>query len=91
MKLEWIFGVGQLLAKKPYNSEKFKYGLENVDKINEECCHYVSPLINSTNDESLLEELLKFKGKLDTLAVNCLKEMISLMAKDDDIARFVYN
>jgi hypothetical protein len=34
--------------------------------------------------------LLKSKGKMDSFAVNCLKEMISLMAKDEDIARFVY-
>jgi hypothetical protein len=34
--------------------------------------------------------LLKCKGKLDTFAINCLKEMLSLMAKDEDIARFVY-
>jgi len=33
---------------------------------------------------------LKCKGKLDTLAVNCLREMLSMMAKDEDIARFVF-
>lgn len=36
-KLEWIFGVGQVLAKKGYKEDKFKYGMELVDRINEEC------------------------------------------------------
>jgi hypothetical protein len=42
-------------------------------------------------EDALLSQLLKCKGKLDTFAVNCLKEMLSLMAKDDDIAKFVYH
>jgi hypothetical protein len=42
-------------------------------------------------EEPLLAQLLKCKGKLDTFAINCLKEMLSLMAKDQEIARFVYN
>lgn len=63
--------------------------MEFVEKINEESNTYISPIISGT-DEALLSQLLKCKGKLDSFAVNCLKEMISLMAKDDDIARFVY-
>lgn len=89
-KLEWIFGFSQIIAKKGYREEKFKYGLEHVDKINEEANTYISPLMNGPAEESLLAQLLKCKGKLDTFAINCLREMISLMAKDDDIARFVY-
>jgi hypothetical protein len=46
--------------------------------------------MNGPAEESLLAQLLKCKGKLDTFAINCLREMISLMAKDDEIARFVY-
>jgi hypothetical protein len=62
-----------------------------VDKINDEANTYISPLISGPVEDALLSQLLKCKGKLDTFAVNCLKEMISLMAKDEDIARFVYN
>lgn len=61
-----------------------------VEKINDEAITYVSPLINGPIEDALLSQLLKFKGKFETFAINCLKEMISLMAKDDDIARFVY-
>jgi len=27
---------------------------------------------------------------MDTFAINCLTELLSLMAKDEDIARFIY-
>ena len=42
------------------------------------------------SDDSLLAQLLKCKGKLDTFAINCLKEMLSLMAKEEHIARHIY-
>lgn len=61
-----------------------------MDRINEDAYAYISPLLNGPTEDSLLSQLLKCKGKMDTLAINCLKEMLSLMAKDDDIARFVY-
>lgn len=64
--------------------------MEFVDRINEEAFTYVSPITNAPSEDSLFSQLLKCKGKLDTFAINCLQEMLSLMAKDDDIARFVY-
>lgn len=48
------------------------------------------PLTNAHNEDALLTQLMKCKGRLDTFAINCLKEMLSLMAKDDVIARFIY-
>jgi transposase len=51
----------------------------------------VSPITNGPSEESLFAQLLKCKGKLDTFAINCLQEMLSLMAKDDVIARFVFH
>ena len=89
-KLEWGLGFSQIIARKGYREERYKYGLELVDKINDEANTYVSPLISGPIEDALLSQLLKCKGKIDTFAVNCLKEMISLMAKDDQIARFVF-
>lgn len=90
-KLEWVFGFSQIIQRKTYREEKYKYGVELVDRINEESHTYVSPITGAgVNDESLFSQLLKCKGKLDTFAINCLKEMLSLMAKDDVIALFVY-
>ena len=90
MKLEWVFGFSQIVSRKGYREEKYKYGLELIDRINDEAHLYVSPLVTGPVDDALLSQLLKCKGKIDSFAVNCLKEMLSLMAKDDDIARFVY-
>jgi hypothetical protein len=90
-RLEWIFGVSQIVARKGYQQERYKYGLEFVDRIGEECYTYVSPILGSSSpDDPLLAQLLKCKGKLDTFAINCLKEMLSLMAKDELVARHVY-
>jgi hypothetical protein len=91
-RLEWIFGVSQIVARKGYQQERHKYGLEFVDRIGEECYTYVCPITGSSSpDDPLLAQLLKCKGKLDTFAINCLKDMLSLMAKDEKVARYVYS
>ncbi len=46
-KLEWIFGISQIVARKGYQQERHKYGLEFVDKIGEESYTYVSPISGS--------------------------------------------
>ena len=50
----------------------------------------MSPIIGSSNEEALLAQLIKCKGRLEIFAINCLKEMLSLMSKDIEIARFIY-
>ncbi len=35
--------------------------------------------------------MIKSKGKADNLTINCLKDMLSLMAKDEQIARYIYH
>lgn len=89
-RLEWIFGFNQIVIKKNYGEEKYKYGLEFVDKIGDEVHTYVSPVVSGPYEDALFNQLLSCKGRLDTFAINCLKEMLSLMAKDEAIARFVY-
>ena len=53
MKLEWVFGFGQIVQRKNYREEKYKYGVEFVDRINEEAYTYISPASVSPSDESL--------------------------------------
>lgn len=90
-RLEWVFGVSQIVQRKQYQQERYKYGLEFVDRLNDDCYNYVGPLTSATStEEPLLAQLLKAKGRMDTFAINCLTELLSLMAKDEDIARFVY-
>lgn len=90
-RLEWVFGFSQVIAKKQYREERFKYGLEFVERSADDAHTYICPLACTLAEESLLAQLLKCKGKLDTFAINCLKEMLSLMAKDEDVARYVYS
>ena len=45
-KLEWVLGFSQVLTRKGYREERYKYGLEMVDKINDESNVYVSPIIS---------------------------------------------
>ena len=89
-KLEWVLGIYEITSRKDYKQTKFKYGVELVDTIGEECSNYQSPIVRSHMDDALLMQLFKCKGKLDAFAVNCLKELLSLMAKDEVIARFIY-
>lgn len=71
-KLEWVFGFTQIQHKKTYREDKYKYGLEFVDRINEEAYTYMSPLIAGPNEESLFAQLYKCKGKFDTNCIQCL-------------------
>jgi len=72
MKLEWIFGFSQINQKKLYREDKYKYGLELVDRINEEAYTYMTPLSSGPNEDSLFSQLLKCKGKQDTNCILCL-------------------
>lgn len=78
-----MFGFSQIYQRKTYREERYKYGLEFIDRIGDEAYTYVSPVGKGVQEESLFAQLLKCKGKLDTFAINCLQEMLSLMAKDD--------
>ncbi len=89
-KLEWILGLHQVLALKNYRETLCKYGLEHADRINEDTYTYVT-FCNGLHQDSLLKQLVNCRGKLENFAINCLKDLLSLMAKDEDIARFVYN
>lgn len=53
LKLEWIFGFPQINQRKAYNQDKYKYGLEMVDRINEEAYSYMTPLTTGPNEDSL--------------------------------------
>lgn len=58
-RLEWIFGIPQIVSKNPYRSTKHQYGLELVERINDESYKYVSTLSSSLADDSLLNLLIK--------------------------------
>lgn len=91
-RLEWIFGVPEVVSRKVYGAARCKYGVELVDRINEEAVKFVSPILAGTQgEESLLAQIVKCKGRFDVQCISCLKELLSVMRKDKDIARYVYH
>lgn len=90
-KLEWVFGIPEVVSRKGYGDARCKYGLELVDRINEEAIKFTSPILSGAADEALIAQIVKCKGRFDVQCISCLKELLSLMRKDDAIARFVYH
>ena len=90
-RLEWIFGVSQLISKSKFRqNNKYEYGAELVERINDEAYIYVSTLMSTSTEESLMTLLLKQRGRMDTFCIKALKDLISLCLKDIDIARYIY-
>ena len=54
MKLEWVLGISEILSRKGFREERFKYGYEMIDKIGDEACSYVSPIATGPVDDALL-------------------------------------
>ena len=91
-KLEWVFGIPEVVSRKVYGAPRCKYGLELVDRVNEEATKFASPILfGAAGDEALLAQIVKCKGRFDVQCISCLKELLSLMRKDPEIARFVYH
>lgn len=90
-KLEWIFGIPEVVSRPVYGDPKRKYGLELVDKINEDSMKFASPILFGAADEALIAQIVKCKGRFDVQCISCLKELLSLMRKDNVVARFVYH
>lgn len=90
-KLEWVFGVPEVVSKGVYGGNTQKYGLEVVDRINEESIVYRSPILYGAVDDALIPQILKQRGRFDVQCISRLKELLSLMRKDESIARYVYH
>lgn len=61
-RLEWVFGVPQLVSKKVYGTLKFDYGVQLVERINEEAYTYVSSLLTTSSqktEDAIFTSLLK--------------------------------
>jgi hypothetical protein len=93
-RLEWVFGVPQLINKKMYGTLKFDYGVQLVERINDEAYTYVSSLLTTSSqktEDALFTSLLKGRSRSDLFTCKALKDLLSLCAKDTAIARFVYS
>lgn len=59
-----------------------KFGVEMVQKVQDESYTWVSPITSGPSEDALLSQLIKCKGRQDNFSINCVKEMLSLMNKD---------
>ena len=91
LKLEWVFDVPEVVSKGTYNSTAQRYGLEVIDRINEEAIVYRSPILYGAVDDALIPQILKQRGRFDVQCISRLKELLSMMRKKETIARFVYH
>lgn len=91
-RLEWIFGVPEVVSRKTYGASRCKYGVELVDRINDESTKYHSPvLLETAGEDALIAQIVKQRGRFDVQCISCLKELLSVMRKDNEIARFIYH
>lgn len=54
LRLEWVFGFPQIQTKKEYRDDRFRFGFELIQKIDDSSYTFVSPIINAYNEEALL-------------------------------------
>ena len=53
-RMEWVFGFAQIITRKEYREPNYKFGIEVINKVNDEVFTYLSPIINSHSEEALL-------------------------------------
>ena len=49
--MEWVFGIPEVVSKKVPGDSRCKYGLELVDRINEESIKFSSPILPGAAEE----------------------------------------
>jgi len=78
-RIEWLLGFPQLISRKGYNEDKYRFGVEVINLINDDIRTYPSPLNNKLNEEVVLSVCRK---SAESLAVTALKFLIELMSED---------
>jgi hypothetical protein len=89
-----VFGIAQLKTDSQYRSNKFRFGQETIMRINDPCFNYVTPLATSINNPSLvclLERIRQQINRTDEFVLKAIRDMCSLMIRDEQIAQFLYN
>lgn len=65
-----------------------KVGVKVLHSLSDECIAFKSSLIQDTVDDALLHLLWRYKGRMDTYTVNCLLNLLALIAQDEVIAQY---
>lgn len=89
LRLEWIFGIPQVLSKPNFRTRQQQYGLELLELISEEYMQFKSCCVKGISD-AFLGQLFKAKGRMETQCVIGVKNLIEMCLDDDDVAEFIY-
>lgn len=91
-RVEWTLGVPQLHHKKQFRMNTYQYGLELVEKINDDAYTYETSLFKgSTSDDALLTQLLKIRRQQESICMIALRCLLKLCVQDPLICKYVYN
>ena len=90
-RLEWVLGIAKPVSKKIYTTKEYKYGVELVSRINEECNTFESCCIKGTTDKCFIAQILHCKDRSETMACQAIHELIGLCLIDDVICDYVYH
>jgi len=87
-KLEWIFGISNVLVKKTYAADTCAYGLELVDYISEDSVSYRTTHSKSSYASSLYGMIYRERG--EAFCLRGIKEMLTMCLADSEICKAVY-
>ena len=73
----------QIKNRKSWNTEKYQFGVEMVERINDEAYTYISNLVTNTSDEAFLQAMIKLRGRVDNCLCRALKELLKLCVLDE--------
>lgn len=89
-RLEWIFGIPQIKTFNAYRSIKYQYGVECVERINDQAYNFVTTLSSTlqaaTVETCLLERIIAQRGRLDDFCIKGVKDLMTLCIADRNIA-----
>lgn len=87
-RIEWLLGVPQMTGRKGYNEEKYRFGVEIINLVNDDVRTYPSPLNSKINEEVLLSVCRK---QAESLSVVALTFLVEIMHEDAAVLEYVHS
>jgi len=89
VRMEWIFGIPQVVSKSQFRTKQMQYGVELVEMVADEYYMFKSGYVKGVND-AFLGQLYKAKGRMDTQCVIGLKALLEMCLEDVAVAQYVF-
>lgn len=87
-RIEWLLGIPQMTGRKGYNEDKYRFGVEIINLVNDDIRTFPSPLNNKINEEVILSICRK---QAESLSVTALAFLVELMHEDRDVLEYVHS